>query len=463
MKFFTSISLSILVSIQLYTHVCFIDALVPRGTSDKFALLASTSIVNTGITDISGSIGLYPGTSLDQEGVVQSSGSVQLTSPIASQAQIDATTAYNFLSTRLVTMDLSGQNLQGMTLTPGVFFFSESAQLSGLLILDYEGNTNAEFIFQVTDNLVIDSIGVVTTINSGSTNGGCNVFWKVGNSATLVTNSVFLGNLISQGLINMQTGSTVVGGSLISRSSSITLNTNSISNCVNTAPTEEPAAGGVGDPVFTGLQGQEYQVHGEANTYFNIITSLELNLNSKFVYLESGICNYNNTVCFTHPGTYFGEFGIVLNNNDTKRDALIKMHIISRSHDLGLKVIINNKTIKPKSSPIQLSATSILRFTSSKEIVIETPRFVLILTNSDSFINFGVMLLDKELLRIGKTARYNKNIIKALPKTRLVHGLLGQTWLDITYPNKYIKYIDGEVGDYIVETVFDTSCKHNLF
>ncbi len=54
---------------------------------------------------------------------------------------------------------------------------------------------------------------------------------------------------------------------------------------------------------FVGFHGQSYQVHGYPGSWFNIIDAPLVQMNAKFAYLASGTCNYNNTACWTHPGT----------------------------------------------------------------------------------------------------------------------------------------------------------------
>ena len=90
------------------------------------------------------------------------------------------------------------------------------------------------------------------------------------------------------------------------------------SPCTSTHPPPPPpppnspnanAPGIVGDPQFTGLRGQTYQVHGMPNEVFNIVSDTDFNYNSRFVYLTAGACPTHpitgrklDTPCFTHPG-----------------------------------------------------------------------------------------------------------------------------------------------------------------
>ena len=73
--------------------------------------------------------------------------------------------------------------------SPGVYCFSSSAQLTGTLTLDAQGNAAAVFIFQIGSTLTTASNSSVSVINGGT---ACNVFWQVGSSATVGTTTQFV-------------------------------------------------------------------------------------------------------------------------------------------------------------------------------------------------------------------------------------------------------------------------------
>jgi type VI secretion system secreted protein VgrG len=147
-------------------------------------------------------------------------------------AQLDLTTAYNAAAGLAPTQNLTGMNLGGLTLTPGVYFFSSSAFLTGTLTLNDMGNPNAQFVFQIGSTLITASNSSVVTINGGSM-PGCTVFWQVGSSATLGKGTLFEGHILALTSITMNTGASILDGSALARNGAVTLQGNTITNCIS--------------------------------------------------------------------------------------------------------------------------------------------------------------------------------------------------------------------------------------
>jgi hypothetical protein len=202
-------------------------------SAGSFAVLAGSGVTNTGPTVLTGNLGTSPTPAITGFFAVDAGpglvvgGTIHAADAVALQAQTDLTTAYNFLAGEAVTSNLTGQNLGGLTLTSGVYFFASSAQLTGNLILDAQNNANATWTFQIGSTLTTASASSVSVINgfNNATNG---VFWQVGSSATLGTTTSFLGNIVALTSIGLNTGANISCGSALARNGAVTLDTNHI-------------------------------------------------------------------------------------------------------------------------------------------------------------------------------------------------------------------------------------------
>jgi hypothetical protein len=195
------------------------------GSAQSFAVLGGSTVTNTGSSVITGDLGVSPGSAVIgfPPGVVVS-GTIHAADAVALAAQNSVTTAYNSLASQACTQDLTGQDLGGKTLTAGVYCFSTSAQLTGILTLNAQGNASAVFIFKIGSTLTTASSSSVVMSNGGSP---CNVFWQVGSSATLGTTSSVAGNILALTSITATTGASVTGRTL-ARNGAVTLDTNAV-------------------------------------------------------------------------------------------------------------------------------------------------------------------------------------------------------------------------------------------
>jgi type VI secretion system secreted protein VgrG len=213
------------------------------GTAGNFAVLAGTTVTNTGPSVINGGdVGVSPGTAITgfPPGTITSPYTMHAGDAVAAQAQNDLTTAYNTAAGLAPTQNLTGTDLGGLTLTPGVYFFSSSAQLTGTLTLNDQGDPNAQFVFQMGSTLTTASNSKVVTINGGSM-PGCSVFWQVGSSATIGTGSAFEGHILALTSITLTTGATILDGSALARNGAVTLDSNGITNCISSTSVPEPS------------------------------------------------------------------------------------------------------------------------------------------------------------------------------------------------------------------------------
>ncbi len=200
-------------------------------SADDFAVLGGSTVTNTGPTTITGDLGVYPGSSITGLGSITLTGAVHQNDAVAQQAQADVNTAYNALAALAPTMDLTGQDLGGLSLTPGVYFFADSAQLTGTLTLDATGLDHPYWVFQIGSTLTTASASTVVFTNLGDNNGAdAGLFWQVGSSATLGTGTAFAGNILADQSITMNTNATIMCGRALAMVGAVTMDTNTISN-----------------------------------------------------------------------------------------------------------------------------------------------------------------------------------------------------------------------------------------
>src|SRR5438309_2358116 len=213
------------------------QAPVALGAATTFAVLAGSTVTNTGATTVNGDLGLSPGIAVTGFPPGTVNGTIYAGVPAAAQAQLDLTTAYNDAAGRTVGAITVAGNLGGQTLTPGLYKSTSSLEISsGDLTLDAQGDVNAVFIFQMASTLTTTSARQV--ILSGGAKAA-NIFWQVGSSATLGTGSVFKGNILALASITVTTGATVEGR-LLARTAAVTLDSNVVGLAIpadTTAPT----------------------------------------------------------------------------------------------------------------------------------------------------------------------------------------------------------------------------------
>jgi plastocyanin len=225
------------------------------GTAQSVAVLGGSTVTNTGPTIVHGNLGVAPGTAVTgfPPGLIIAPGALHSADAVAVQAQLDTTTAYNALASQPCTQTfLPTDDLAGKTLVPGVYCFTSSAQLTGALTLNGGGNANAVFIFKIGSTLTTASGSTVRLINGAQ---ACNVFWQVGSSAVLGTNTSFIGNILALSSITLTTG-TNLNGRALARNGAVTLDTNNVfySTCTPQAclDTTAPTVGVTGVSAGTG-------------------------------------------------------------------------------------------------------------------------------------------------------------------------------------------------------------------
>ena len=180
----------------------------------QFAVLSGTSITCSGLSAIVGTVGASLGNTVSGfppcavTRIVRTVGG-----PLTTQARSDLGIVYHALASAPCDSahNLTGQDLGGKTLKPGVYCFAAPAHLTGTLILDGRGNIDPEFIFQINGPFMVAANSSVAMINGVQANG---VFWQVDGAVTVGSHSAVSGNILAAAGITLQTGANVIGRTL---------------------------------------------------------------------------------------------------------------------------------------------------------------------------------------------------------------------------------------------------------
>jgi len=190
-------------SLRMNTKVDFL------GIASKFSILSGSTITGSGISHVSDSIGVYPGTSIT--GVINVGGVINAGDYVARNAKNDIYNGFYALKGMAASVNLTGRDLGEMTLVPGVYKFDSSCFLSSILILDAEGNSNAQWIFQIGSTLITTYKSGIKMIGGGN---ALNVYWQVGSSAIISAETAMCGNIIAYASITIKTSARLQGRAL---------------------------------------------------------------------------------------------------------------------------------------------------------------------------------------------------------------------------------------------------------
>ena len=206
---------------------------IPIGAAGcGFGILAGSTVTNTSTvaapTNVSGDVGVWAGSAIVGFPPGNLTGTLHSGDAVAQAAQGELTVAYNNAAGKPVGTHLP-PDLGGSTLFPGVYttVAQPTLGITGNLTLDAQGDSTAVWIFQIASTLTTAS-GQVKLQNGALPQ---NVFWAVGSSATLGTNTTMAGNIMAQASITLNTGVTLNGRALASIGG-VTL----ISDTVNVPP-----------------------------------------------------------------------------------------------------------------------------------------------------------------------------------------------------------------------------------
>ena len=209
-------------------------ATINLGTAANFAILAKTGISTTGVTSITGNIGVSPAAAsyitgfspvMDASNVFSKSSLVtgniyaaDYTPPtpaIMTTAVNDMQTAYTAASNPATPAGVGAGNLNvgagtlsGNTFTPGVYTWGTDVNITGNITLS--GSANDVWVFQISGNLTLSN-GIHINLNGAQAS---NIFWQVAGQTTLGTTSIFNGNILDQTAIVLNNGATLNGRAL---------------------------------------------------------------------------------------------------------------------------------------------------------------------------------------------------------------------------------------------------------
>lgn len=240
--------------------------LVDLGSAANFVILSQAGISTTAGTSIVGDIGVSPiastaitgfGLILDPSGQFSTSSLVvgnvfapEYAPPTPSMlgtAIGDMQTAYTDAAGRSNPdfLNLSGGNLSGETLAPGLYKWASGVTITDSITLDGGGDSNAVWIFQIDNRLALAS-GSDVFLSGGAS--AQNVFWQTAEGATFGTNSHFEGILLTATDIAVQTGASVNGN--LYAQTAVTLDSNSIVQVVPEPATSTLLLVGLGAVVY---------------------------------------------------------------------------------------------------------------------------------------------------------------------------------------------------------------------
>lgn len=270
------------------------------GSAASFAVLGSSTVTCTGISTLTGDVGVSPGSAVTgfPAPCTVAGGAIHAADAVALQAHHDAALAYSALVADPCSTNLTGQDLGGLTLAPGVYCFDSSAELTGTLNLTGVG----PWIFQIKSTLTTASNSAVL-VNGNDITQGCSpgVFWVIGSSATLGTGTQFQGILLAL-ISDTVTTSANVSGGVFALTGAVTLDTNMVNACSSGGTT--PAAGTVKVTGGGQIQVPDIDSPGTASFGFNAGTG------------NGGHFNYVNHVNGLHVDGPVNEVEVIAFNPD---------------------------------------------------------------------------------------------------------------------------------------------------
>jgi hypothetical protein len=188
---------------------------VNLGQATSYAVLSGASVANTVSapgaphTTLRGDLGV----SVSAQPTGFPPGVVTGTTRIgaaAAPAVADLTTAYNEVASRTGGTGITG-DLNGVTLTPGLYSAGAAISDTGTLTLNGAGDPNAVFVFEIGAALNLAAGAKIELVNGAQAS---NVFWQVDGATAIGADATFVGTDMSLTAIAVGAGSEVNGRAL---------------------------------------------------------------------------------------------------------------------------------------------------------------------------------------------------------------------------------------------------------
>ncbi|MEU9437931.1 ice-binding family protein [Streptomyces sp. NPDC048252] len=197
---------------------------VPLGTTATYSVLAGQGVTNTGNSVLAHDLGTHPNPAITGFPPGQVGGAIHPADAAALQAKADLLVAYNNAAGQAVDFALPAGIGGGPALLPGVYKATAGVGITGDLVLDGQGSSDAVWVFQIPESLTTATSSRILLTNGAS---ACNVFWQIGEDASLGVTTAFVGTLMAENSITVNQG-TNVEGRLLAEVGSVTLNNNRI-------------------------------------------------------------------------------------------------------------------------------------------------------------------------------------------------------------------------------------------
>ena len=202
---------------------------VVLGGAGNFEILTMSGISTTGVTSITGNIGVSPmaATGITGFGLIMDTNGQSSHTPIVTGSvyasdyapptpanltvavadMLTAFTTANNLVTPAPIVDLYAGDISGRTLPAGLYKWSTGVLITNAGVT-LTGGANDTWVFQIAQDLTVNSSAIITLLGGAQAK---NIFWVVSGQALLGTNVNFSGNILSKTLISLNTGATVTG------------------------------------------------------------------------------------------------------------------------------------------------------------------------------------------------------------------------------------------------------------